>query len=53
VRFAGGDGRTEERGFLADDDTVVFTGWCEAPGRARLGFGECRGRVLPAIELPG
>lgn len=39
---------TEERAFLADGDTVIFRGWCEAPGRVRIGFGECRGTVLPA-----
>jgi fumarylacetoacetase len=49
LRFEGGDGRTEERGFLADGDAVVFSGWCEAPGRVRIGFGECRGTVLPAL----
>jgi len=36
----------------ADGDAVVFTGWCERPGFARIGFGECRGTVLPAIDLP-
>jgi fumarylacetoacetase len=35
----------EERAFLEDGDEVVFRGWCEAPGRARIGFGECRGMV--------
>ena len=52
VRFEGGSGQIEERGFLADGDAVVFTGWCERPGFARIGFGECRGTVLPAIDLP-
>jgi len=36
------------RGFLEDGDTVVLHGWCEAPGRPRIGFGEVRGRILPA-----
>jgi fumarylacetoacetase len=40
----------EERAFLADGDEVVFRGWCERPGFVRIGFGECRGLVLPAIE---
>lgn len=31
-------------------DSVVFRGWCEAPGAARIGFGECRGTALPARE---
>jgi fumarylacetoacetase len=37
----------EKRSFLQDGDTVIMTGWCEAEGR-RIGFGECRGTVLPA-----
>ncbi|MFT3778547.1 MAG: fumarylacetoacetase [Ottowia sp.] len=41
----GGD---EQRGFLQDGDTVILRGWCEKPGAARIGFGECRGTVLPA-----
>ena len=38
----------EQRTFLEDGDAVIFHGWCEAPGAARIGFGECRGLVLPA-----
>ena len=38
----------ERRTFLEDGDTVVLRGWCEKPGAARIGFGECRGTVLPA-----
>ena len=38
----------ETRTFLQDGDAVVFTGWCEKPGAARIGFGECRATVLPA-----
>ncbi len=38
----------EQRTFLEDGDTVILRGWCEQPGRARIGFGECRGTVLPA-----
>ncbi len=36
-----------ERRFLEDGDEVIFRGWCEAPGFRRIGFGACRGRVLP------
>lgn len=36
-----------ERRFLQDGDTVTLTGCCEKPG-LRIGFGECRGKVLPA-----
>ena len=38
----------ETRTFLQDGDAVVFKGWCEKPGAARIGFGECRATVLPA-----
>lgn len=37
----------EKRSFLQDGDTVVMSGVCEADGR-RIGFGECRGTILPA-----
>lgn len=40
----------EQRSFLADGDEVILRGWCEAPGRVRIGFGECRGTVLPAQD---
>ena len=38
----------ETRAFLEDGDEVVITGWCERPGAARIGLGECRGTVAPA-----
>lgn len=38
----------EQRSFLEDGDAVTLRGWCDAPGAARIGFGECRGVVLPA-----
>jgi fumarylacetoacetase len=38
----------ETRTLLEDGDTVVLRAWAERPGRPRLGFGECRGTVLPA-----
>ena len=41
----------ESRTFLLDGDAVVFTGWCEKPGAARIGFGECRATVLPARQV--
>jgi fumarylacetoacetase len=40
----------ETRTFLEDGDEVVMTGWCERPGAARIGLGECRGRLLPATD---
>jgi len=39
----------ETRKFLEDGDEVILRGWCEAPGFRRIGFGECRGVVLPAL----
>ncbi|QQS13362.1 MAG: fumarylacetoacetase [Rhodospirillales bacterium] len=44
VALPGGETRT----FLEDGDTIVFRAACEAEGRVRIGFGECRGTVLPA-----
>ncbi|NDP62506.1 fumarylacetoacetase, partial [Polaromonas sp.] len=38
----------ESRTYLEDGDAVVIRGWCEKSGAARIGFGECRGTVLPA-----
>ncbi len=38
----------EQRKFLEDGDEVVIRAWCEREGLARIGFGECRGVVLPA-----
>ena len=38
----------EQRSFLEDDDELTLTGWCEAPGATRIGFGSCSGRVVPA-----
>jgi fumarylacetoacetase len=39
----------ETRGFLQDGDEVIFHAHCEDAGRARIGFGECRGVVTPAL----
>ncbi|MES2179320.1 MAG: fumarylacetoacetase [Gemmatimonadota bacterium] len=41
----------ETRTFLEDGDEVILRGWCERDGYRRIGFGECRGIVIPA-ELP-
>lgn len=43
-------GEGETRGFLHDYDEVVFTGQCERDGFRSIGFGECRGMVLPAVH---
>jgi fumarylacetoacetase len=38
----------ETRSFLEDGDAVIFRGWCERDGAARIGFGEVRGTLLAA-----
>ena len=40
----------EERKFLADGDEVILKGYCEREGYRRIGFGECRGIVTPAVR---
>jgi len=40
----------EQRAFLEDGDAVMLRGWCAKAGAARIGFGESRGTVLPAIR---
>ena len=40
----------EQRGFLQDGDAVILKGWCEKPGHARIGFGQSRGEILPALN---
>src|SRR5215470_520275 len=39
----------EVRKFLEDGDEVIFRGYCEREGHPRIGFGECRGTILPAV----
>lgn len=46
VRLPTGEVRT----FLEDGDEVTFRAYCKTPDSPRLGFGECTGRVLPAIR---
>jgi fumarylacetoacetase len=38
----------ETRSFLEDGDEITLRAWCEADGAARIGFGECIGRVVGA-----
>ncbi|HRN77065.1 fumarylacetoacetase [Ottowia sp.] len=40
----------EQRTWLQDGDTVILRGWCERPGAARIGFGECVGTVLASAD---
>ena len=39
----------EQRSFLQDGDAIILRGFCQRPGTARIGFGECRAMVLPAV----
>jgi fumarylacetoacetase len=39
----------ETRKFLEDGDEVIFRAYCERDG-LRIGFGECRGVVVPSLE---
>lgn len=40
------DGQT--RKFLEDGDTVTLSGYCQGD-EYRVGFGECRGKVIRAL----
>ena len=40
----------ETRTFLQDGDCVILRGHCEAEGARRIGFGDCAGTLLPAVE---
>jgi fumarylacetoacetase len=40
----------ETRKFLEDGDEVLMRGYCEREGAVRIGFGECRGTVTPAVQ---
>jgi len=39
----------ESRKFVADGDTIIISGHCQANGY-RIGFGTCQGKVLPALS---
>lgn len=41
----------ETRTFLQDGDEVVLSAWCENADGLRIGFGDCRGVVLPSRHL--
>lgn len=43
-------GGNENRKFLQDGDEVIIRGFCNGKN-FRIGFGECRGKVLPAIPF--
>ena len=42
----------ESRTYLVDGDEVLFRGRAERDGAVGIGFGECRGIVLPAVAWP-
>jgi fumarylacetoacetase len=64
-----GEAGKRERRYLEDGDEVVIRGWCGGDGEEegeeeeegagggcglpRIGFGECRGRLLPALRRRG
>ena len=39
----------QQRTFLEDGDAVIMSGFCVAQGAKRIGFGEVRATVLPAL----
>ena len=41
----------ETRRFLEDGDQVILRGRCEREGWASIGFGECRGIVIPPLPV--
>jgi fumarylacetoacetase len=48
ITLPGGEART----FLEDGDAVTLRGYCQRDDGPRIGFGECRGIVLPARATP-
>jgi fumarylacetoacetase len=43
----------EKRVYLEDGDEVIMRAFCESPRATRIGWGECRGTVLPALPAEG
>jgi fumarylacetoacetase len=41
----------QTRTFLQDGDSIILKGYCQKAGARRIGFGECRAKVLPALPL--
>ena len=41
-----------QRKFLVDGDEVTIRAFCEKPGAPRIGFGDCRGVIVPATTVP-
>jgi len=47
LTFANGESRT----WLQDGDSIILRAYCQRNGFRRIGFGECRGTVMPAPAL--
>lgn len=47
IKLSGG----EERKFLEDGDEITITGVCGTDEDALVGFGECVGRIEPALSF--
>lgn len=41
----------ETRSFIEDGDTLTLSGWAQGDGY-KIGFGECVGKILPAVNWP-
>ena len=41
----------EKRKFIEDGDTITITGVCGTENGAMVGFGECVGRIEPALDI--
>lgn len=36
--------------YLEDGDEIILEAWCgDRNGGPRIGFGQCRGKILPAL----
>ena len=44
IELANGESRT----WLLDGDSIILRAYCQRQGYRRIGFGECRGTVMPA-----
>jgi len=40
----------EERKFLEDGDSILLTGYCQSKNGYTIGFGDCEGKILPALD---
>ena len=47
LKLDDGDART----FLSDGDEITLKGWCTGEEGALVGFGDCTGRIEPALDL--